>query len=171
MQFPDLTSIPRYNFSSFKTAFKSINHLLTVYCSCSYANKYWYGWDHEFNTTKCWIFFCWYIFFKKMLVNIIIIILSQEYQNFLISKHKKFLPHAGFEPGSLLNLSMHGTPYRISLVGIPKHVVATISAFSFIMLLLDRILTHIVNHLSNTSYHLQHLYCPLGMSSVQNATW
>jgi hypothetical protein len=32
------------------------------------------------------------------------------------------------------------------LVGIPKHVVATISAFSLIMLPLDRILTHIVNH-------------------------
>ncbi len=32
----------------------------------------------------------------------------------------------------------------------------------FIMLLLDRILTHIVNHLSNTSYHLQYLYCPGG---------
>ncbi len=31
----------------------------------------------------------------------------------------------------------------------------------FIMLLLDRILTHIVIHLSNnTSYHLQFLYCP-----------
>ena len=73
---------------------------------------------------------------------------------------KKFLPHAGFKPESLLNLSMHGTPYRISLVGIPKHVVTTISAFSFIMLLLDRILTHIVNHLSNTSYHLQ--YLPFG---------
>jgi hypothetical protein len=57
---------------------------------------------------------------------------------------------------------MHGTPYRISSVGIPKHVVTTISAFSFIMLLLDRILTHIVNHLSNTSYHLQYLYCPGG---------
>jgi hypothetical protein len=57
---------------------------------------------------------------------------------------------------------MHGTPYRISLVGMPKHVVTTISAFSFIMLLLDRILTHIVNHLSNTSYHLQYLYCPGG---------
>jgi hypothetical protein len=55
---------------------------------------------------------------------------------------------------------MHGTPYRISLVGIPKHVVTTISDFSFIMLLLDIILTHIVNHLSNTSYHLQYLYCP-----------
>jgi hypothetical protein len=26
---------------------------------------------------------------------------------------------------------MHGTPYRISLVGIPKHVVTTISTFSF----------------------------------------
>ncbi len=30
---------------------------------------------------------------------------------------------------------MHGTPYRISMVGIPRHVVSTISAFSFIMLL------------------------------------
>jgi hypothetical protein len=30
------------------------------------------------------------------------------------------------------------------------------------MLLLDRILTHITNHLSNTSYHLQYLYCPGG---------
>jgi hypothetical protein len=54
----------------------------------------------------------------------------------------------------------------ISLVGIPKHVVGatkhvvtTISAFSFILLLLDIILTHIVNHISNTSYHLQYLYC------------
>jgi hypothetical protein len=32
----------------------------------------------------------------------------------------------------------------------------------FIMLQWDRILTHIVNHLSNTSYHLQYLYCPGG---------
>ena len=30
------------------------------------------------------------------------------------------------------------------------------------MLLLDRILTHIVNHLSNTSYHFQYLYYPGG---------
>jgi hypothetical protein len=30
------------------------------------------------------------------------------------------------------------------------------------MLLLERILTHIVNHLSNTSYHLQYLYCQGG---------
>ncbi len=30
------------------------------------------------------------------------------------------------------------------------------------MLLLDRILTHIVNHISNTSYHLQYLYCQGG---------
>ncbi len=33
------------------------------------------------------------------------------------------------------------------VVGITRHVVTTISAFSFTMLLLDRILTHIVNHL------------------------
>ncbi len=50
----------------------------------------------------------------------------------------------------------------ISLVGITKHVVTTISAFSFIMLLLDRILTLIVNRISNTSYHLQYLYCQGG---------
>jgi hypothetical protein len=30
------------------------------------------------------------------------------------------------------------------------------------MLLLDRILTHFVNHISNTSYHLQYLYCQGG---------
>ena len=30
------------------------------------------------------------------------------------------------------------------------------------MLLLDRILSHIVNHLSNTSYHFQYLYYPGG---------
>jgi len=30
------------------------------------------------------------------------------------------------------------------------------------MQLLDRILTHIVNHLSNTSYHFQYLYYPGG---------
>jgi hypothetical protein len=48
------------------------------------------------------------------------------------------------------------------VVGITRHVVNTISAFSFTMLLLDRILTHIVNHLSNTSYHLQYLYCQGG---------
>jgi hypothetical protein len=30
------------------------------------------------------------------------------------------------------------------------------------MLLLDRILTHIVNHISNTPYHLQYLYCQGG---------
>ncbi len=50
----------------------------------------------------------------------------------------------------------------VGVVGIAKHVVTTISAVSFIMLLLDRILTHIVNHLSNTSYHLQYLYCQGG---------
>jgi hypothetical protein len=48
------------------------------------------------------------------------------------------------------------------VVGITRHVVTTISAFSFTMLLLDRILTHIVNHISNTSYHLQYLYCQGG---------
>jgi hypothetical protein len=48
------------------------------------------------------------------------------------------------------------------VVGITRHVVPTISAFSFTMLLLDRILTHIVNHLSNTSYHFQYLYYPGG---------
>jgi hypothetical protein len=48
------------------------------------------------------------------------------------------------------------------VVVITRHVVTTISAFSFTMLLLDRILTHIVNHLSNTSYHLQYLYCQGG---------
>jgi hypothetical protein len=47
------------------------------------------------------------------------------------------------------------------VVGITRHV-TTISAFSFTMLLLDRILTHIVNHISNTSYHLQYLYCQGG---------
>jgi hypothetical protein len=48
------------------------------------------------------------------------------------------------------------------VVGITRHVVTTISAFSFTMLLLDRTLTHIVNHLSNTSYHFQYLYYPGG---------
>jgi hypothetical protein len=48
------------------------------------------------------------------------------------------------------------------VVGITRHVVTTISAFSFSMLLLDRILTHIVNHISNTSYHLRYLYCQVG---------
>ena len=48
------------------------------------------------------------------------------------------------------------------VVGITRHVVTTISAFSFTMLLLDIILTHIVNHLSNTSYHFQYLYYPGG---------
>jgi hypothetical protein len=48
------------------------------------------------------------------------------------------------------------------VVGITKHVVPTISALSFTMLLLDRILIHIVNHISNTSYHLQYLYCQGG---------
>jgi hypothetical protein len=48
------------------------------------------------------------------------------------------------------------------VVGITRHVLTTISAFSFTMLLLDRILTHIVNHISNTSYHLQYLYCQGG---------
>jgi hypothetical protein len=43
-----------------------------------------------------------------------------------------------------------------------KTCCTTISAFSFTMLLLDRILTHIVNHTSNTSYHLQYLYCQGG---------
>jgi hypothetical protein len=63
--------------------------------------------------------------------------------------------------GPFLNLiSLVGIPNHV--VGITKHVVTTISAFSFTMLLLDRILTHIVNHISNTSYHLQYLYCQGG---------
>ncbi len=48
------------------------------------------------------------------------------------------------------------------VVGITRHVVTAISAFSFTMMLIDRILTHIVNHLINTSYHLQYLYCQGG---------
>jgi hypothetical protein len=48
------------------------------------------------------------------------------------------------------------------VVVITRHVVTTISAFSITMLLLDRILTHIVNHSSNTSYHFQYLYYPGG---------
>ncbi len=46
-------------------------------------------------------FFLLIHFVKKMLVNIIILILFTgiQYQNFIISKQKKFLPHAGFEPG------------------------------------------------------------------------
>ena len=48
------------------------------------------------------------------------------------------------------------------VVGITRHVVTTISAFSFTMLLSDKILTHIVNHISNPSYHLQCLYCQGG---------
>jgi hypothetical protein len=49
-------------------------------------------------------------------------------------------------------ISLVGIPKHV--VGIAKHVVSTISAFSFIMLLLDRILTQIVNHISNISYLL-----------------
>ncbi len=56
---------------------------------------------------------------------------------------------------SLISIPKH-------VVGITRHVVTTISAFSFTMPLLDRILTHIVNHISNTSYHLQYLYCQVG---------
>ncbi len=48
------------------------------------------------------------------------------------------------------------------LLASQKHVVTTISALNFTMLPLDRILTHIVNHISNTSYHLQYLYCQGG---------
>jgi hypothetical protein len=48
------------------------------------------------------------------------------------------------------------------VVGITRHVATTISAFSFTMLLLDINLTHIVNHISITSYHLQYLYCQGG---------
>ena len=81
-------------------------------CKLSFANKYKYGWGHEFNPTTCWIFFS-------------------------VNTQK-------------------------DVVGITRHVVTTISAFSFTMLLLDRILTHIVNHLSNTSYHFQYLYYPGG---------
>jgi hypothetical protein len=57
-------------------------------------------------------------------------------------------------------ISLVGIPKHV--VGITKHVVTTIFAFSFTMLLLNRILTHSVNHLSNTSYHLQYLYCQGG---------
>jgi hypothetical protein len=64
-------------------------------------------------------------------------------------------------------ISLVGIPKYV--VGITKHVVSTIYAFSFIMLLLDRILTHIVNHISNTSYHLQYLYCKGGYGYVFGA--
>jgi hypothetical protein len=62
---------------------------------------------------------------------------------------------------------MHGTLISLvsiqkNVVGITRHVVTTISAFSFPILLLDRILTHIVNHISNTSYHLRYFYCQVG---------
>jgi hypothetical protein len=71
--------------------------------------------------------------------------------------------------GSLLTwmvtfIPLVGIPKHV--MGIAKHVVTTISAFSFRMLLLDRILTHIINHISNTLYHLQYLSCQGWMSSV-----
>jgi hypothetical protein len=81
------------------------------------------------------VFFVHTFFLKRCFLTSLKLSFSKEYQNFLISKQKKFLPHAGFEPGSLLNPSVHGTPYTISMVGIPRHVVSTISAFSFIILL------------------------------------
>jgi hypothetical protein len=49
-------------------------------------------------------FFCQYILSKRCLLTSLNLSFSQVYQYFLISKQKKFLPHAGFEPGSLLNL-------------------------------------------------------------------
>ena len=117
---------------------------------------------------KVGFFLFQYILSKRCLLTSLYLSFSQVYQNFLISKQKKCLPHAGFEPGSLFKPEKCIVPF-VSLVGIPKHVVGitkqvvtTISAFSFTMLLLDRILTHIVNHLSNTSYHLQYLYCQGG---------
>jgi hypothetical protein len=83
---------------------------------------------------------------------------SQVYQNFLIFKPKNFFPTGWIRTG--VSFNVHHT--LISLVGITNHVVTTISAFSFIMLLLERILTLIVNRISNTSYHLQYLYYPGG---------
>jgi hypothetical protein len=62
----------------------------------------------------------------------------------------------------LLHVGFFSVNTQKDVVGITRHVVTTISAFSFTMLLLDRILTHIVNHLSNTSYHFQYLYYPGG---------
>ncbi len=62
----------------------------------------------------------------------------------------------------MLDFFSVNTVCQKDVVGITRHFVTTISAFSFTMLLLDRILTHIVNHISNTSYHLQYLYCQGG---------
>jgi hypothetical protein len=61
-------------------------------------------------------FFLLIYFVKKMLVNIIILILFtviSKLKNFLIFKQKKFFPRTRFEPGSLLNLIRHGTLYLI----------------------------------------------------------
>jgi hypothetical protein len=53
---------------------------------------------------KAGFFFCQYILSKRGLLTSLNLSFLQVYQYFLISKQKKFLPHAGFEPGSLLNL-------------------------------------------------------------------
>ncbi len=70
---------------------------------------------------------------------------------------------------SLVSILKHVVGITKHVVGNAKHVVTTISAFSFRMLLLDRILTHIVNHISKTSYHLQNLYCKGGYVLVVSA--
>ena len=116
---------------------------------------------------KVGFFLCQYILSKRCLLTSLNLSFSQVYQYFLISKQKKFPPHAGFEPGPLLTWSVHGTLYFIGWH--PKtccwhHKTCCYHhfCFSFTMLLLDRILKHIVNHISNTSYHLQYLYCQGG---------
>ena len=53
---------------------------------------------------KVGIFLRQYILSKRCLLTSLNLSFSQVYQYFLISKQKKFLPHAGFEPGPLLNL-------------------------------------------------------------------
>ncbi len=59
---------------------------------------------------------------------------------------------------------VHGIRF-ISLAGIPKHVVGItnmlLPPFYNAAIGQDPI-THIVNRISNTSYHLQYLYCPGG---------
>jgi hypothetical protein len=62
-----------------------------------------------------------------MLLNIIIIILFTGVSKLLNIKAKKISSTCWIRTGVTLNLSVHGTHYRISLVGIPRHVVTTIS--------------------------------------------
>ena len=81
------------------------------YCNCLLLINISMGKDMGSILLKVGFFFCHFILSKRCLLTSLNLSFSQVYQYFLISKQKKFLPHAGFEPGSLLNLISAWYPF------------------------------------------------------------